>query len=238
MNTFSLFQNRARRPGNKRPPSRQKLREAGSTSSPTNSESSVTSPNLLVKTAQEPPDAISHLENEIKEETGIFGTSPSKKVTITMDDDLFSSKKTSTLSSKQNGGFNDDLFDSYPPKKNAKPLKNDNDLFSTSALKGPGVKSQSQPTPTVSVFDSPPEDIFAPPPGKQVGNGEPDDLFAPGKIDDESASMGSKKLDVLLGSSSSSSKKSDKTKPGEIEETDQGQVRWTHCTLYMQWWST
>lgn len=189
-----LFQNRAKRPGNKRPPSRQKLREAGSTSSPTNSDSSI-SPNLFVRTAQEPAKPISRLEHAITEETGIFRT-----------------KKTTVTNSAQ---------------KNSKPRKDDSNLFSSnvpSSLKGPGLKSQSQPTPSTSVFDSPPKDIFAPPPGKLTGIGESGDLFSSHQNEVKSAS---KKLDGILSSPSSSSKNADKSKLGRVDETDRGnKVRW------------
>ena len=194
--TLSIFQNRARRPGNKRPPSRQKLREAGSTSSPTNSESGIISPNLFVKTVQVPPKVASQLEHEIKEDKGI--SSPSKKRTVTN----FSQKNAKAHEDESNSSSN-----------------------VTSPLKGLDLKSQSQPTPSASVFDSPPNDIFAPPPGKQGGTGESEDLFSSHPKDVKSASTGSKKLDVLL-SSPSSSKYADKSKLGRVDENDSGYKVW------------
>ena len=147
------------------------------------------------------PALMNRLEDEIKSETGIFSTSLSKKVKVTVDDDLFGSV-TVTPKARKADSDEDDLFAPTPssrPKPSAK------------------TKPPSQPTTTASVFDNPPEDIFAPSLGSRQEAVGADDIFA----SDKPSNTG-KKLDDLLASPSR--KGATLAKEG-VEETDGVKVR-------------
>ena len=171
----------------------------------------MTSPDTLPTISE--PALINQLEKEIKSETGIFSTSPSKKVAVTIDADLFGSVK---VDSKRAADSDDDLFAPVASKPNPSKAAS-NDIFAN----GKPPQSLSQATATVSVFDSPPEDIFAPSLGsQQATGGQPDDIFASSKV------TSGKKLDDLLGSPSrkGAQEKASAVKPS-VEETDGIKVR-------------
>lgn len=210
-------QNRARRPGNKRPPSRQKLREAGGSQSDSDktgteslsSSARLTSPDTLphLPTLTQPSSrVITTLEEEIKQETGIFSTSPSKKVTVPIDQDLFGSVEVVKPKKKQRGVVDeeDDLFAPVAPKPKPKPSGDDN-LFSS------GKSAKPAKPASESMFDSPPEDIFQTS-GSASSRQAADDIFA----STEKGAGPKKNLDELLGSPA---KKEVKTKT-VTEETD------------------
>lgn len=158
------------------------------------------------------PNPIHRLESEIQDETGIFSTSLSKKVRVpTRDDDLFGSIK---VKPKLKSDSDDDLF-AAPVTSKPKATKPSDSLFSTSppSVSNP-TQSLSQPTATSSVFDSPPEDIFAPSTGSRQAAVGADDIFATSKATSGVAD-GSKKLDDLLGSP-----KKTTVKKEAVEETD------------------
>lgn len=144
------------------------------------------------------------LEDEIKNETGLFSTSPTKKVTVSIDDDLFGPKKQK----------DDDLF--TPVSVSTKPRKADDALFNSSS----SAKSKPSAGTSASLFDKPPEDIFKSDPPRQVATGS-EDIFASSYKDDRVVGSGAnKKLDDLLGSPVKKSVKAKKAK----EDTDAGQV--------------
>lgn len=159
------------------------------------------SPDAIPTTGE--PNLINRLESEIQNETGIFSTSPSKMVRVSIDDDLFGSIK---VKPRLKSDSDEDLFASTKPK----PVKPGDSLFATSS-KPP--QPPSQPTAS-NVFDSPPEDVFAPSPGSRQAAVGADDIFASSKA----ATSGN--LDELLGSTS---KKGTVRRAG-VEETDTGKV--------------
>lgn len=182
---YCALQDRAKGPARKRPPTRHNYSRGGSSSS----DSVSASPGLL---GSKSPGLPSPLDKTIPEvdNNDLFGASSPQMPGIAIDKDLFSANAMPLPTSKQNGGFNEDLFaDNKKPSKSKKKEE---------SVRPTGPKSQSQPTPTVSVFDNPPEDIFASPPGKT--SSDPDDIFAPGKVD---SGLDSKsKLDSFLSSTS------------------------------------
>jgi hypothetical protein len=200
-----LLQNRARGP-NKRPPSKQKLREGGSSISGSSLSSSAQSPDPLGE-----PNLINRLESEIQSETGIFSTSPSKKVKVTLDDDLFGSIKVDT---KPKTDSDDDLF-ATPASSKPKAKKTTGSLFATNP--------SSKPTPAAaSAFDSPPEDIFAPSPGTRQAAVGADDIFA-----SSTAVPPTKNLDDVLGSPTKKGKKQAKPEVQEDETDRKVRLFWT-----------
>ena len=158
----------------------------------------------------EPSGLISQLEDEVKRETGIFGTSPTGKVKVSVDDDLFGIGPAKVAPKTRGAEDDDDLFApiSSKPKK---PTVNE-DLFSTGS-----VSAQPPKAPvSSSVFDSPPEDIFQSAPTsstRQAAVGA-DDIFASSKVD-----KGPKNLDDIFASPTRKEPKP-KATSAAVEETD------------------
>ncbi len=168
----------------------------------------LTSPEPALPTITEPNSLINRLEDEIKQNTGIFSTSPTKKIPVSVDDDLFASMK--TADPMKAAADDDDLF---APATSTKPKKGASDLFGSSP---PSKKpSKSAPAAAGNVFDEPPEDIFASASSSRQAAIGADDIFASSKDNKPK-----KQLDDLF----SSTKKSAKTN-GVLEETDAGKVR-------------
>ena len=160
---------------------------------------------------------MNRLEKEIQDETGIFSTSPSKKVKVAIDDDLFGSLK---VDPKPRAGLEDDIFAAPAPSK-PKSKKGTESLFATSS-------KPLQPNPTTSVFDSPPEDVFAPSPGTRQAAVGADDIFASSTA---AGAGGNKNLDELLGSPGAKKGVATGKKAkveAKAEEMDGGKVRCMH----------
>lgn len=190
------------------------MRGGSDSDAPKADSTGVASPDSLPTLSE--PKLINQLESEIQSETGIFSTSPSKKVKVTIDDDLFGSIK---VDQKPRVDSDDDLFATPAPSK-PKSKKATESLFATSP---PSSSKPQQPQPTASVFDSPPEDIFAPSPGTRQAAVGADDIFA----SSTTAASGSKNLDELLGSPGSKKGGGGKKAKVEakVEETDGDKVR-------------
>ena len=145
---------------------------------------------------------MTELENEIKKETGIFSTSSTNKVSISLDNDLFGTG---------NRNQSNDLDNLFPSQTSSKSKPHP-------VAKDTPPKSKAQPTSSADIFDNPPTDIFSDSSEKQASLSS-DVLFASSKEESITAISG-KKLDSFLGSPS---KKGGSSREGE-EETDTVQV--------------
>lgn len=138
--------------------------------------------------------------------------STSKKITVSVGDDLFNSAGVEPVKKREDI---DDLFATTTKMRSGRG-RGEEDLFA-SGDPVPKAQTRSQPTANVNVFDSPPEDIFAASvPSSDVGSV---DIFASSAKD--VGVSDSKKLDELLGSPS---RKGGKTTKGAKDETDAGKV--------------
>ena len=102
-------------------------------------------------------DIITKMEDEMDRDGGAFSSKRVNKVVLDPNDDLFATKPLSSAPKKQtSANIFDDLFSDSGTKTEAKPSGTSAGLFSDS----PKTKKATKPADS-SIFDNPPEDIFA-----------------------------------------------------------------------------
>ena len=105
-------------------------------------------------------DIINKIEDEMDRDGGAFSSRRVNKVVFNPNDDLFATQPLSSAPKQQKpGDIFDDLFSDSAMKAEPKPSVASAGLFSES----PKPKKATKPAGS-SIFDNPPEDIFASPP--------------------------------------------------------------------------